>query len=59
MARLGMISASDLQLVYVTDSVEQAIEHIRQKAIEPFGLRRVVRRHFPWLGEQGLQSATP
>jgi uncharacterized protein (TIGR00730 family) len=58
MARLGMIGPEDIKLVYVTDSVEEAIEHIRAKAIEPFGLKRVVRRHFPWLGEQGL-NGTP
>ena len=59
MARLGTISAADLNLVYVTDSVEEALEHIRAKTIEPFGLRRVVRRPFPWLGEQGLDAAVP
>ncbi|MDQ3200459.1 MAG: TIGR00730 family Rossman fold protein [Verrucomicrobiota bacterium] len=59
MARLGMIGADDLKLVYVTDSVEEAISHIRDKAIEPFGLKRIVRRHLPWLGEQGLKSAAP
>ncbi len=59
MARLGMIGAADLSLVYVTDSVEEAIEHIRAKAIEPFGLKRVVRRNLPWLGERGLRAATP
>ncbi|MEO8377797.1 MAG: TIGR00730 family Rossman fold protein, partial [Candidatus Sumerlaeota bacterium] len=37
-ARIGMISASELKLVYATDSVEEAIEHIRQRTIEPFGL---------------------
>lgn len=56
MARLGTIAPEDLQLVHVTDSVSDALEHIRQKAIEPFGLKRIVRRHLPWLGEQGLQS---
>lgn len=59
MARLGMIGADDLGLLYVTDSVEEAIAHIREKAIEPFGLKRVVRRHLPWLGEQGWNAATP
>jgi len=59
MAERGMISASDLSLIYATDSVEEAIAHIRSKAIEPFGLKRVahIRRHFPWLGERGLLSA--
>jgi len=56
MAQRGMIAARDLSLIYATDSVDVAIEHIRTKAIEPFGLKRVarVRRHFPWLGERGL-----
>jgi uncharacterized protein (TIGR00730 family) len=56
MAEHGMIAAADLKLIYATDSVEEAIAHIRSKAIEPFGLKRVarVRRSFPWLGERGL-----
>jgi uncharacterized protein (TIGR00730 family) len=58
MAQHGMISASDLSLIYATDSVEEAIAHIRNKAIEPFGFKRVagIRRHFPWLGERGLSG---
>ena len=58
MARLGTINAADVDLVYVTDSVEEAIEHIRAKAIEPFGLKRIGRRSLPWLGERGLRAAT-
>jgi predicted Rossmann-fold nucleotide-binding protein len=56
MERHGMIAAADLSLIYATDSIEEAIAHIRSKAIEPFGLKRVahIRRHFPWLGERGL-----
>src|SRR6058998_2597382 len=48
MAHHGMIAASDLTLIYATDSVKEAIAHIRNKAIEPFGLKRVarIRRHF-------------
>src|SRR4029453_2363038 len=58
MAQHGMIAAADLKLIYATDSVEDAIAHIRSKAIEPFGLKRVarVRRCWPWLGERGLQT---
>jgi uncharacterized protein (TIGR00730 family) len=37
MAKFGMISASDIDLIYATDSVEEAITHIQSKAIEPFG----------------------
>ena len=58
MSRLGMISQPDLNLVFVTDSAAEAIEHIRTRTIEPFGLRRVVRRHLSWLGERGLHTAS-
>ena len=60
MAKTGMISESDVDLIYATDSVDDAIAHIRSKAIEPFGLRLVrrVRRHLPWLGERGLSEAS-
>ena len=58
MALRAMIAEADLRLIYVTDSVEEAIEHIRSKTIGPFGLKRVARarrrRAFPWLGEGGL-----
>ena len=54
MARLGTISPEDVRLIYVTDSVEEAIAHIRRESIQPFGLRRVRRRTFPWLGERGV-----
>ena len=56
MAGLGMISPRDVDLIFATDSIEQAIEHIRAKAIEPFGLRVVtrLRPHLPWLGERAL-----
>jgi len=61
MAQRAMIAPSDLSLIYATDSVEKAVEHIRSKAIEQFGLKRAAhaRRHFPWFGERGLlrQSA--
>lgn len=54
MADAGMISRNDLELIYATDSVEEAIAHIRSKAIEPFGLRVVRRtpRSLSWLGER-------
>jgi hypothetical protein len=54
----GTISRGDLDLIYATDSVEEAIAHIRSKAIEPFGLKLVrrLRRTMPWLGERGLAT---
>jgi hypothetical protein len=58
MARLGMISPADIKLVFATDSVDEAIEHIRQRAVEPFGLKRVARRNWRWMGERGLPDLT-
>jgi uncharacterized protein (TIGR00730 family) len=57
MADEGMIAASDPELVYATDSVEDAIAHIREKAIGPFGLRLVhrVRPQSFWLREHGVK----
>ncbi len=57
MAGTRMIDPTDTDLLYATDSVEQAIAHIREKTIEPFGLKRVERRRLPWLGERGLANA--
>jgi predicted Rossmann-fold nucleotide-binding protein len=61
MAQRGKISSEDLKLIYATDSIEEAIAHIRSKAIERFGLKRVahMRRHFPWLGERGFPGKHP
>ena len=56
MATAGMIAPADLDLVYVTDSVDDAIAHIRTRAIERFGLHAVrrMRPHWRFLGERGL-----
>ena len=54
MARLGTISPEDVRLIYVTDSVEEAVAYIREQTIQPFGLRLVPRRTLPWLGERGV-----
>jgi len=56
MADEGMINRDDLNLIFATDTVEDAIAHIRGKAITPFGLKLVVRRHLRWLGERALAS---
>ncbi len=57
MVDTAMISPADLKLIYATNSVEEAIDYIRARTIEPFGLVPVVRRHFPWLLERGLHEA--
>jgi uncharacterized protein (TIGR00730 family) len=61
MAQRAMIGPKDSSLIFATDSVDEAIAHIRRNAIQPFGLKRVahMRRHFPWLGEQGLPKKGP
>jgi uncharacterized protein (TIGR00730 family) len=57
MAAHKTISAEDLNLVKVTDSVEEAVAWIREKAIRPFGLKPAVRPAFAWLGEHDLRQA--
>lgn len=53
MAREGTISPGDLELIHATDSVEEAIRHLREKAIGPFGLKPA-QRPSKWLGELAL-----
>ena len=40
MGKAGTVSASDLKLFLVTDSLEEAVEHIRKHAIEEFKLMK-------------------
>jgi uncharacterized protein (TIGR00730 family) len=54
MADLGMIARDDLDLFQVTDSVEEAVGSLREKAIKSFGLKPAIRRPRRWLGERGL-----
>lgn len=55
----GTISAKDLDLIFVTDSVTEAVEHLRAKAIQPFRLRPAARRCLPWLGEEDTRAGQP
>jgi uncharacterized protein (TIGR00730 family) len=59
MAQRKMIAAQDLSLIYATDSIDNAIAHIQNKAIERFGLKRITRprRPVPLLGERGLSDS--
>jgi len=51
----GAISAADLDLVKVTDDLDEAARHLETHAVSAFGLRRVPRRAPRWwLGERGL-----
>jgi uncharacterized protein (TIGR00730 family) len=40
MLREGTIGSNDLDLLLLTDSVEEAMSHIEKHAIEPFGLQK-------------------
>lgn len=61
MANAGTISTADLDLIYATDSVDDALEYIRTKAIAPFGLKLIhrIERPLPWLGERDLPKNDP
>jgi uncharacterized protein (TIGR00730 family) len=48
----GMISHSDLDLLLITDSIPDAMQRLREKAITQFNLRRVkVPKPMPIIGE--------
>jgi uncharacterized protein (TIGR00730 family) len=47
----GAISAHDLDLLKVTDDIDEAMRHLETHAVGGFGLQRVRRRW--WLGERG------
>lgn len=54
MEREGAISPKDKSLILVTDSVEEAMDHIRRYALERFNLQKVVKlRPVKFLGERG------
>ena len=51
----GTISPEDLDLIKVTDSIEEAIAHLEEKAVKQFKLRKaLIPRQSKLLGEGGL-----
>ena len=56
MANAGTINPEDVKLVFATDSVEDAIAHLREKAIAPFGLKPA-RKPSRWLGELSWRTS--
>lgn len=57
MLRGATISPEDLELIKWTDSVEEAVAHLQEKAVRQFGLHRAHRpTHIPWLGERALET---
>ncbi|MFZ2276710.1 MAG: TIGR00730 family Rossman fold protein [Prosthecobacter sp.] len=58
MLKGATISAEDLDLIKWTDSVDEAVAHLQDKAVTQFGLRRYrVPRSSPLLGEKALEGA--
>jgi uncharacterized protein (TIGR00730 family) len=56
MISFGAIAASDIDLLKVTDDLDEAIRHLQTHAVDAFGLKRVAgRRPSWWLGERGLR----
>jgi uncharacterized protein (TIGR00730 family) len=53
MLREGAVAAGDLELVKITDDLDEAIDHIERHTVAPFGLRRVMKPAW-WLGERAL-----
>jgi uncharacterized protein (TIGR00730 family) len=55
----GAVSPRDLDLLKVTDDLDEAMAHLEANAVTAFGLRRVPWRPARWwLGERGLRSAS-
>ena len=50
----GAISAHDLDLLKVTDDIDEAMRHLETHAVGGFGLQRVRRRW--WLGERNVRK---
>jgi uncharacterized protein (TIGR00730 family) len=52
----GAISPTDLDLLKVTDDIDEAMAHLEKNAVGAFGLKRVPWREPKWwLGEHGLR----
>ena len=54
MVGAGTIAASDLNLILVTDSIDEAMAHLKKHAIEEFGLVRREFKHSLLLGERSI-----
>jgi uncharacterized protein (TIGR00730 family) len=50
MVAAGAVAPEDLDLLKLTDDIDEAIRHIEQTTVVPFGLKRV-RKPAWWLGE--------
>jgi predicted Rossmann-fold nucleotide-binding protein len=56
----GAVSARDLDLLLVTDNLDEAVKHLESNAVAAFGLKRLPwRAPRWWLGESGLGVQRP
>jgi uncharacterized protein (TIGR00730 family) len=55
MVREGAVAREDLELLIITDDLDEAIGHIERHAVVPFGLKRVMKPAW-WLGERVITS---
>jgi uncharacterized protein (TIGR00730 family) len=55
MVQEGAVSPRDLDLLKVTDDLDEAMAHLEANTVSPFGLRRVTGPAW-WLGERAVQS---
>ncbi|MBW7869434.1 MAG: TIGR00730 family Rossman fold protein [Flavobacteriia bacterium] len=51
MAKNGSISPEDMELIFITDSTEEVISHIKKNSIERFGLVKENYKPKWWFGE--------
>lgn len=59
MAEAGTISPSDPDLIFFTDDVDEAIDHLQRHAVRQFGLRRrPIPKPKSFLGEKALITRT-
>ena len=59
LAAAQTISERDLDLLLITDSLDEAMEHIRRHAVEAFDLHRTAPKRSRWLGEGGETITAP
>jgi uncharacterized protein (TIGR00730 family) len=59
LARESTITQADLQLLLVTDSLEEALDHIRRHAVERFGLKARRLKPSALLGERRTRGPMP
>jgi len=51
----GAVSETDIDLLKVTDDLDEAMAHLQQFAVDAFGLKRVPFTPSWWLGERALR----